>query len=209
MPRDQEGTCIKRWIQSNVRCGNHYGRCSMEVQVQSLCQDQSVSWIRIANGIDKFVREAMPIQEEEKASGKPAANARPTFKPSSTSGWDFIFIEQRQWINIETQESDDPYCFQVSKFITQLLRQSRKVYREADGAVHYDQVFDECKNKQSDNIGYLSDEMKKDFVNAPHWSIGKWTSFLAKGGGQKKRFQYCLDPNYPHQFLYLRAIQGH
>ena len=31
----------------------------------------------------------------------------------------------------------------------------------------------------------------------------------AKGGGQKKRFQYCLNPNYPHQFLYFRAIQGH
>ena len=51
--------------------------------------------------------------------------------------------------------------------------------------------------------------MKKDFVNAPHWSIENWISLLAKGGGQKKRFQYCLNPNYPHQFLYLRAIQGH
>ena len=27
------------------------------------------------NGIDKFVREAMPIQEEEKASGKTVAKA--------------------------------------------------------------------------------------------------------------------------------------
>ena len=51
--------------------------------------------------------------------------------------------------------------------------------------------------------------MKKDFVNAPHWSFQKWISVLAKGGGHKKRFQYCLNPNYPHQFLYLRAIQGH
>ena len=51
--------------------------------------------------------------------------------------------------------------------------------------------------------------MKKDFVNAPHWSIEKWVSVPAKGGGQKKRFLYCLNPNYPHQFLYFRAIQGH
>ena len=28
------------------------------------------------NGIEKFVREAMPIQEEEKASGKPVAKAK-------------------------------------------------------------------------------------------------------------------------------------
>ena len=50
--------------------------------------------------------------------------------------------------------------------------------------------------------------MEKDFVNAPHWSIEKWMSVLAKGGGQKRRFQYCLNPNYPFQFLYLRAVQG-
>ena len=26
--------------------------------------------------------------------------------------------------------------------------------------------------------------------------------------GDKTRFQYCVNPNYPHRFLYLRAIQG-
>ena len=34
--------------------------------------------MRIVNGIDKFVREAIQIKEEEKASGKPAAKARPS-----------------------------------------------------------------------------------------------------------------------------------
>ena len=34
-----------------------------------------------------------------------------------------------------------------------------------------------------------------------------WT--LVKGGGAKKRFQYCVNPNSHNQFLYLRAIQGH
>ena len=64
----QEGTLIKGWIQGNVRFGpvsdikvcNHNGRYSIEVQVQSLFQDRTVSWIRIVNGIDKFVREALP-----------------------------------------------------------------------------------------------------------------------------------------------------
>ena len=39
---------------------------------------------------------------------------------------------------------------------------------------------------------YWTVEMKKDVVNAPHWPIEKWISVLAKGGGQKKRFQYCF-----------------
>ena len=112
-------------------------------------------------------------------------------------------------MDIETQESIDPYCFQVSHFITRQLRHSQKVHREDDGSVHQDQVIDECKKKQIDKTEYSSFERKKEFVNAPHWSIEKRISVLAKGGGQKKRFQYCLNPNYPHQFLYLRAIQGH
>ena len=45
--------------------------------------------MRIVNGIDKFVREAVPILEQETASGKPAAKATPLLKPSSTRGWDF------------------------------------------------------------------------------------------------------------------------
>ena len=217
MPRDQEGTRIKGWIQNNVRFGpvsdikvcNHNGRYNIGVQVQSSLQYQTVSWIRIVNGIDKFVRKAMPIQEEEKASRKPGAKARPRLKLSSTSGGDFTPFEQRQWIDIETQESKDPCCFQVSQIITRLLRQSQKVYREEDGGVHYDQVIDVCKKKQFDNAGYWSVEMKKDLANAPHWSIDKWISVLARGGGQKKRFQYCVNSNYPPKFLYLRAIQGH
>ena len=103
LPPDQKGTRIKGWVQSNVRFGpvsdikvcNKHGRYNIEVQVQSLFKDRTESWIRIVNGIDKFVREAMSIQEEVKASWQPAAKARPTLKPSSTGGWDFTPIEQR------------------------------------------------------------------------------------------------------------------
>ena len=129
LPRDRKGTKIKGWIESDARfvpvsdikvCKTH-GRYSVEVQVQSLFKDQTESWIRNVNGVDKFVREAMPIQEEEKASGRPAAKARSILKPSSTSGWDTTPMKQRQWIDIEIQESKAPHCFHVSKFSTRLL----------------------------------------------------------------------------------------
>ena len=118
-------------------------------------------------------------------------------------------MHQVSWINKKFKESKDSYCFQVSKPITRLLRHSQQVDREEDAGVHHDQVIDECKKKLSDDTGYLSDEIKKQFANVPCWSIDKWISVLAEGGGQKKRFQYCLNPNYPQKFLYLRAIQGH
>ena len=112
-------TRIKGWIRSNLRFGpvsdikvcNHYGRYSIEVQVQTLFQDPTISWNRIVNGIDKYVREAMPIQEEERASVKPAAKARPILKPSSTSNVNFTSVEQRQWIDIEIQESKGSFLF--------------------------------------------------------------------------------------------------
>ena len=98
---------------------NHNGRHSIEVQVQSLFQDQTVSSIRIVNGIDKFVREAMPIQEEEKASGKPAAKATPILISSSISDVNFIPIGRGN-VSLKKQESNDPCCFQMSKIITRL-----------------------------------------------------------------------------------------
>ena len=63
------------------------------------------------------------------------------------------------------------------------------------GAVLFDDVLEECR-------------MKK-FDGASHWSPNDWTSILAKGGGAKKRFEYCLNPNSPSHFLFPRAIQGH
>ena len=96
-------------------------------------------------------------------------------------------------------------CYELAKAITRLFRHDTQVLRGPDGAIHYDDIIEECRKKE-----YIIEECtKKEFINAPHWSIDKWISVLAKGGGEKKRFQYCLNPNSPRQFLYFRAIQGH
>ena len=49
----------------------------------------------------------MPVQEEEQASEKTAAKARPILKPSSTSAVNFIPIGHIKWMDIEIQESND------------------------------------------------------------------------------------------------------
>ena len=67
----------------------HTEDTALKLKVPSLFEDQTTSWIRIVNGVEKYVSEAMPIQEEERASGKPAAKARSMLKPSSTSNWNF------------------------------------------------------------------------------------------------------------------------
>ena len=63
----------------------HDERYSIEVQVPSLFQDNTVSWVRIVNGVDKYVTESMPTaKEEDIASVKPIAKARPRRKPTVT-----------------------------------------------------------------------------------------------------------------------------
>ena len=77
----------------------------------------------------------------------------------------------------------------MSKFMIRLLRHDDSVHREHDGAVRFDD---------------LADLFKSRFAGTSHWSIEAWFSFLAKGGGPKKRFQYCLNPNSSKHFLFSK-----
>ena len=106
-----------------------------------------------------------------------------------------IPVLERKWVDIETQRSHDHKCHEVSKAITRLLRHDETVHRGIDGAIHYSDIIEECRRKK--------------FDGPSQWLLEDWTSTLAKGGGAKKIFQYCVSPNSSNQFLYCRAIQGH
>ena len=53
----------------------------------------------------------------------------------------------------------------------------------------------------------IKDYLQNHFVHSRHWSDEKWKSIMARGVGNKKRFQYCTDAS--GEILYLRAFQGH
>ena len=54
-----------------------------------------------------------------------------------------------------------------------------------------------------------AEKFKAKFDGTSQWSIEACIAFLAKGGGPKRRFQFCLNPNSSQQLLYFRATQGH
>ena len=57
----------------------------IEVQIPSLFEDNSASWVRIVIGVDEYVTESMLTEtQEDVASGKPTAKARPRKKPTAT-----------------------------------------------------------------------------------------------------------------------------
>ena len=62
-----------------------------------------------------------------------------------------------------------------------LSRHDDTSHREDDGAVRFDDLIEEFKVKFDG-------------------TVDAWTTFLAKGGGPKKRFQYCLNPSSSRHF---------
>ena len=192
MPRSEKGTGMRGWILKNTRIGPvlnikvwvcyHDDRYNIEVQKPSLFQDNTVSWVRIVNGVDKYVTESMLTKKEEDiASVKPIAKARPRQKPTVTLTSVSIPVLEREWIDIETQRSHDHKCYAVSKATSRLLRHDQSVPRGRDVAIHCSDIIEECR--------------KKKFDGASQWPLEDWISTLAKGGGAKKRFQYCVNPN--------------
>ena len=204
MLRNEKGTRVRGWIRKDTRIGPvlnikvcyHDDRYSVEVQSPSLFEDDTVSWVRIVNGVDRYVTESMSTARDEgTASGKPIAKARPRQKPTVTLTSVSIPVRERKRIDIEIQRSHDHKCYEVSKAMTLLLRHDQSVPRGIDGAIHYSDIIEECR--------------KEKFDDASQWLLEDWISKLAKGGGAKKRFQCCVNPNSSNQFLKLRAIQGH
>ena len=97
---------------------------------------------------------------------------------------------ERYW----TRKFQPRFFLGVSKLIIRLLRHDDSLRREEDGAVRFDD---------------LASIFWSEFDGTSHWSIRAWKSFLAKGGGgQKKRFQYCVKPNSSEHFLVLPSNPG-
>ena len=168
MFRNEKGSRIRGWILKNTWIGPvlnmvvsyHDDRYSIEVQIPSLFQDNTVSWVKIVHGVDKYV------------SVKPSAKSKQRQKPTVTLASVSIPVLERNWIENETQRSHDHKCYEVSKAITRLLRHDQSVPRGSDGAIHYSDIIEECR--------------KKKFDDASQWSLEDWISTLAKGGASNQ-----------------------
>ena len=132
---------------------HHDDRYSIEVQIPCLFQDNTVSWVTMVNDVDKYKTESMPTAKEENtASGKPIAKARPRQKPTMTLTSVSIPVLDRKWIDIETQRSHDHKCYEVSEAITRLLRHDQSVPRGSDGAIHCSDIIEECRKKKQFDV---------------------------------------------------------
>ena len=212
LPRDDQASQPKGWIQGNMRIGpvlevttsfQHF-MYGIEIRIKSVNQDDSHSWVRISYGTVKYVNDSIedntenPVdsQEEENvqtsSSVVPArskAKAKP--QPRESTGMTTIPLRERKWIDIEPSKQDLE-SYDLSKKVINLLRHNQKLHREEDGAIQFYKIKFHLRDHHS---------------QIQNWSDDRWKACLAAGGGSKRRYQYCSDNL--GTILYLRALQGH
>ena len=80
----------------------------------------------------------------------------------------------------------------MSKQLSTLHRHGH-LPREDDGAIEF---------------GRIKDYLWNDLERSQHWSDEKWKSSMARGEGNKKRFQCCTD-HQDKKFFIFELFQGH
>ena len=180
-------------------------------RIESINKDNSHSCVIISHGLNELVtnlsnkehddneQETSEMQFEDDAlktnvlafASPSKAKAKPQRRISASSSTKTAPIGERIWTDIEPQDYSS-IDYPVSKQLSTLLRHGN-LPREDDGAIEF---------------WRLKDYLRNHFEQSQHWSDEQWKSTMAKGGGNKKRFQYCTDPSR-QEILYLRAIEGH
>ena len=125
------------WIHSKTNIGPvldvklypHEGGYCIDIMIESLSKDRTVSWVRIVNVINKYVTETseeIPTENVELfiSTGKHVAKATPRPKSVVNSSVNVPLYER---IDIDPQPFDHS-CFEVSKVITRTLRQDSSIH---------------------------------------------------------------------------------
>ena len=197
---------------SEVTTSYLQGKYGVEIRIESVNKDNSHSWVRISHGLNKLVTDLSNNKEndnnEQETSemkfenfalksnarafaSRSKAKAKPQRRTPASSSTRTLPIGERKWTDVEPEDYS-PVDYPVSKQLSTLLRHGH-LPREDDGAIEFWRIKEYLRN---------------DLERSQHWSDEKWKSTVAKGGGNKKRFQYCTDSS-GQEILYLRALQGH
>ena len=219
LPRDEKSTDPKGWIREDTKIGpvlevtTSYlqGKYGVEIRMESVNNDNSHSWVRISHGLNKLVTDLIDKEYDDNeqetsdtktevfalttevfaSASRSKAKAKPRRPTSACSSTRTVPVRERTWIDIDPGTYSN-IAFPVSKRLSTLLRHG-DLLREEDGAIDF---------------WRLKDCLRNHFEQSQHWSDEMWKSRVAGGGGQKKIFQYCIDPS-GQAILYLRALQGH
>ena len=111
------------------------------------------SWMMLIN---TWQNRCWPRKEEDIASGKNQCKSKTKTEAHSGRWLQLLFpVPERKWIDIETQRSHDHQRYEVSKAITRLLRHDQSVLRGSDGAIHNNDIIEECRMKELERLNWI------------------------------------------------------
>ena len=156
----------------DVKLYPHEGRCCIDIMIEPLFTDHTVSWVRIVNDINKYVTgtsEEVLVENVQlfESKGRPVAKAKPRPKLVVNLSTNYFPIRERKWTDINPATFSQS-SFAVSKFMIRLLRHDKNIPGEDDGAVRFDDLAEKFKVKFVGTLmlGYVSrqkeEERRKD-----------------------------------------------
>ena len=151
LPRSDESSQPKGWIQGNMKIGPVLevttsclnGKHGVEIRIWSLSEDNTQSWVRISHGSNRFVTDSNNNNNTEVSDDLPeeqasqlkmkdfACRSKAKAKPQRRELVDSpsIFpMNERKWIDIEPGNSSLS-AYEISKKVIHLLRHSQTVQR--------------------------------------------------------------------------------
>ena len=219
MPRDENSSEPKGWIQGNTNIGpvlevtTSYvqGKYGVEIRIEFVNKDNSHSWVKISHGLNKLVTVLIDKEDDDNEqetsttktevfalktnvlafASRSKAEAKPRRRTSACSSTRTVPICERSWTDVEPGTYSH-VAYPVSKQLTTLLRHG-DLPREEDGSIE---------------VWTIKDRLRYEFENSRHWYDEMWKSRKAGGGGHEKKIQYCTDSS-GQEILCLRALQGH
>ena len=156
LPQSGEASQVRGWILGNTKISQvlgvkvclHQERNGIEIIVESLFRDRTVSLVRIVNGIDKYVTETSGTisleNVEHRVTGKSVAKTKPRPTSIATLSPTSIPVRQRNWIDVNSARFRQD-CSTVSEAMIRLLPHDPSIPREDDGAVRFDDITEKSR----------------------------------------------------------------
>ena len=180
------------------------GKHGVEIRIEFVNKGNSHSRVRISHGLHKLVTDLIDKEyddnEQETSTTKTEvfafasrskAEAKPKRPSTPFSSSKMILVLERKWIDIEPgAQVDQAYPVAKKNEHSSSTRRLTSRRRWRDRTL-------ETERWSSEQISVLS--------KLVWWCT---ESKLAGGGGNKKRFQCCIDPS-GQEILNFRALQGH
>ena len=201
LPRDDQASQPKGWIQGNMRIGpvlvvttsfQHF-KYGIEIRIKSVNKDDSHSWVRISYGTVKCVIDSIEDNTENPAD--PQEEESLQTKQNLNRG---NLLAQQLYHNVKEDGLTLSHQSKIS--IRTISRRKSSIF--------FDTIRRYIEKKMEQfNSTNLKFHLRDHHSQIQNWSDDRWKACLAAGGGSKRRYQYCSDNL--GTVIYLRVLQGH